>query len=52
MAGVPEAEIERLKQRVSLASLVEARGIELRRVGKDLVGCCLNPPGVSGGSDQ
>jgi hypothetical protein len=27
----PEAEIERLKQRMSLASLVEAGGIELRR---------------------
>jgi DNA primase catalytic core len=40
VARVPEAEIERLKARVSLASLVEARGIELRRVGKDLVGCC------------
>ena len=40
MARVPEAEIEQLKERVSLASLVEARGIELRRVGKDLVGCC------------
>jgi DNA primase len=40
VARVPEAEIERLKQWVSLASLVEAGGIELRRVGKDLVGRC------------
>jgi DNA primase catalytic core len=40
VARVPEAEIERLKQRVSLASLVEAGGVELRRVGKDLVGRC------------
>jgi DNA primase len=40
VARVPEAEIDRLKQRVSVASLVEAAGVELRRVGKDLVGRC------------
>lgn len=40
MARIPDEVVERLKDEVSLASLVEARGIELRRVGKDLVGCC------------
>lgn len=40
MARIPDEQIEQLKQRVSLASVVEARGIELRRVGKDLVGRC------------
>jgi DNA primase len=40
VARVPEAEIERLKDQVSLVSLVEARGIELRKAGADLVGRC------------
>lgn len=40
MARISDELIERLKAEVSLASLVEARGIELRKVGKDLVGCC------------
>lgn len=31
MARVPEAEIERLKEQVSLASLAEAAGVELRK---------------------
>ena len=40
MARIPEAEVERLKQEVSLQRLVEARGIELRRHGADLIGRC------------
>lgn len=40
MARVPEAEIERLKEQVSIVSLVQAHGVELRKTGKDLVGCC------------
>ena len=31
MARIPEAEIERLKEQVSLVSLAEAAGVELRR---------------------
>jgi DNA primase len=40
MARIPEEVIERLKQEVSLERLVAARGIELKRHGKDLVGLC------------
>lgn len=40
MARIPEAEIERLKSQVSLARLVEAKGIALARHGADLVGRC------------
>jgi DNA primase len=40
MARVPEAEIGRLKREVSVARLVEARGVKLRRHGKDLIGLC------------
>ena len=40
MARVPEAEIERLKEQVSVVSLVQAHGVELRKAGKDLVGRC------------
>ena len=40
MARIPESEVERLKDEVSLERLVEAAGVELRRQGKDLVGCC------------
>ena len=40
MARVPEAEISRLKREVSVAPLVEARGVKLRRHGKDLIGLC------------
>jgi DNA primase catalytic core len=37
---MPEAEIERLKKEISLERLVAARGVELRRHGKDLLGHC------------
>ncbi|HMG00011.1 MAG TPA: CHC2 zinc finger domain-containing protein, partial [Gemmatimonadaceae bacterium] len=40
MARIPEAEIERLKSEVSLARLVEAKGVALARHGADLVGRC------------
>lgn len=40
MARIPEEEIERLKEEVSLQRLVERAGVELRRQGKDLVGRC------------
>ena len=40
MARIPDHEIERLKQEVSVQRLVEARGIELKRHGADLLGLC------------
>jgi len=40
VAKVPEAELERLKAEVSLVSLVETHGVELRKAGADLVGRC------------
>ena len=40
MARIPDAEIQRLKREVSLERLVEARGVELRRHGEDLIGRC------------
>ncbi len=40
MARIPEAEIERLKNEISVQRLVESAGIALKKVGKDLQGCC------------
>ena len=40
MARIPESELERLKNEVSVERLVEASGIELKRGGKDLLGRC------------
>jgi DNA primase len=40
LARIPDEEIERLKAEVSLQRLVQAAGVELRRAGSDLVGCC------------
>ena len=40
MARIPDDEIERLKQEVTLQRLVEAHGIELKRHGADLIGLC------------
>jgi DNA primase len=40
MARVSEEEIRRLKQEISLERLVEAKGVKLKRHGKDLVGLC------------
>lgn len=40
MARIPESEIERLKSEISVERLVEASGIELKKSGKDWLGCC------------
>jgi len=40
MAYMPEDVKERLKREVSIQRLAEARGIKLRRVGKELIGLC------------
>ena len=40
MARIPEAEIERLKNEVSVQRLVEAAGITLTKAGKDFIGHC------------
>lgn len=40
MARIPDEVIERLKVEVALERLVEARGIELRPSGADLIGLC------------
>ena len=40
MARIPEDEIERMKQEVSVQRLAEARGIKLERHGADLIGLC------------
>jgi len=40
MARIPEHEIERIKQEVSIQRLAEARGIKLERHGTDLIGLC------------
>lgn len=43
MARIPDADIDRLKQEVSLQRLVEAQGVELKRHGADLLGLCPVP---------
>jgi DNA primase catalytic core len=40
MPRIPDTEIERLRNEVSVERLVEASGIELKRGGKDLLGRC------------
>jgi DNA primase catalytic core len=40
MPYVPQEVKERLKREVSIQRLAEARGIKLRRVGKELIGLC------------
>jgi DNA primase len=40
LARIPDEELERLKAETSLERLVIAAGVELRRAGSDLVGCC------------
>ncbi len=40
MARIPEREIERLKEEISVQRLVEAAGIELKPSGKDQLGRC------------
>jgi DNA primase catalytic core len=40
MARIAEEEIERLKHEVSVERLAEARGVQLKRHGADLIGLC------------
>lgn len=40
MARIPDAQIERLKQEISVQRLAEGRGIVLKRHGADLIGLC------------
>ena len=40
MARIPDTEVQRLKDEVAVQRLVEAAGVELKRVGKDLSGKC------------
>ncbi|MGH8263649.1 MAG: CHC2 zinc finger domain-containing protein, partial [Steroidobacteraceae bacterium] len=40
MARIPDGVIERLKAEVAVARLAEARGVELKRHGADLIGRC------------
>ncbi len=40
MARIPEVDIERLKNEVSVERLVESAGIALKRSGKDRIGTC------------
>ena len=40
MARIPDTELERLKNDVSVQRLAEARGIQLQRHGADLLGLC------------
>lgn len=40
MARIPETDIERLKEEVSVQRLVESAGIELKKSGKDWLGRC------------
>jgi DNA primase catalytic core len=40
MARVSDVELERLKSQVSIQRLAEARGVELKRHGADLIGLC------------
>jgi DNA primase len=40
MARITEAELERLKSELSLVRIIEDSGIDLKKRGKDHVGCC------------
>jgi DNA primase catalytic core len=40
VARLPDEVVERIKREISVERLVEARGIQLKRVGKNLVGLC------------
>ena len=40
MARIPEHEVERLKQEISIQRLVEVQGIVLKPHGQDLIGRC------------
>lgn len=40
MARIPQDEIEKLKAEVSIERLAVAKGVKLKRHGKDLLGLC------------
>ena len=40
MSRIQNAELERLKNEVSVARLIESAGIALKKSGKDMTGCC------------
>ena len=40
MARIPDEEIKRLKQEISVQRLAEARGVVFKRHGSDLIGLC------------
>jgi len=40
MSRIPEEEIKRLKREISIERLAEARGVKLKRYGKELLGLC------------
>lgn len=40
MARIPDSELERLKNEVSVERLIESSGVALKKAGKDLLGCC------------
>ena len=40
MARIPEAEIQRLKDEVSVAHLAQSSGLELKKSGKDFTARC------------
>jgi DNA primase len=40
MARLPEELVERIKREISVERLAEARGVKLRRSGKELIGLC------------
>ena len=40
MARLPDEVVERIKREISVQRLAEARGIQLRRSGKELIGLC------------
>ena len=40
MARIPDQDLQRLKDEISVERLIESAGVELRRVGKDLAGRC------------
>lgn len=40
MPRIPDTDIERLKNEVSVERLVEASGVALKKAGKDMLGRC------------
>ena len=40
MARLPDETVERIRREISVQRLAEARGIQLRRMGKNMMGLC------------